>query len=37
MTMTLKELLDKSKFVSDDKGREKVLDTNDIDNNKHIL
>ena len=30
MTMTLKELLDKSKFVSDDKGREiRFVDTND--------
>tara|TARA_B100002019_G_C20776101_1_gene359925 strand:- start:109 stop:345 length:237 start_codon:yes stop_codon:yes gene_type:complete len=30
MTMTLKELLDKSKYVSDDKGREiRFVDTND--------
>lgn len=30
MTMTLKELLDKSKYVSDDKGREiRFVDTDD--------
>ena len=30
MTMTLKELLNKSKYVSDDKGREiRFVDTND--------
>ena len=30
MTLTLKELLDKSKYVSDDKGREiRFVDTND--------
>ena len=30
MTMTLKELLEKSKYVSDDKGREiRFVDTND--------